>query len=1021
MNPARATTTGAGGRLLDRSPDRTLVSTTNPDTGVVELRKLFERGSLADAEREVAVAAWLQHLDVVQYLGAEFDPVTSRPCVRMQLVEGLDLAQLVAEQGALPAPLACRIGASIAATLAGMHALLRLELPRGLCHGDIKPGNVIWTGERAVLLDLEHAAPIGDGSPGRGWRTGTEGFQAPEAARLGAPTAALDVFALGATLRHLLSGGDPRCRLSSQDPELAAVITSCCDPDPRGRPDANTLATVLASLSPRLDTDAAERTLDAVQHGRLDDAAAQLAAIPPDAARTRQLQKLLRSRQRLLQRLPHCLATAAAPKAEPGQLLADLAAVAAVLRRFPRHEATLQRRAELLRSTGTLLLQALPQLSQRVREEAFAEAIALLQQLRELVAAARRLPGQLLIPFDGDPRMPSMLQRQPLQFLAGLQRDLEGQQEDHADLVADVERAEADLDLPTAERAIDRIAERTGGTTAAVSHRRDRLHRLGFWLERLARARRSLERLAELTPTDQPALVQFLDDCSTRVGAASPGNDSHAAMGLRSLQLTLLSLAEEFPRLGQRLQPCQLELGQALEHTTDEAWTLLQRAQEKLQTLPVPVRPLQTLLHRLDALRLLEAIVDRPQRPRSQWLDGVEALRFELEQARATRDRLAQGAELAMARGHWTTGLFDMERAVTSLDAEDDNTEAARRLHDRLTEARRKKRELEAALQRNMELSSRFAALLDAPDADYPERLRVLRERRDGLQFLVMQVPPERGELYARDLREVETLLVLEQAAEAEALLDHTELPAERLRLARATLAQLSASPSATEVGAELPGRIARLQEHWRHLASSAQREVESERTAAAEARRRLRRRRWAGAGAAMMLVLLGGLGYQALAGSRGEGARGPSLQTQRPALQIADDEVAAVRELREFAVDPALRPTATALVDVVERGGAPLPDIAAWQAELQDAVRTWATAAAAASSHGRDPAQLAASQRFGAAAWRTGLVLAALHNRDAAKVEALWAAAVAARPQLSPHGIELPADMATQLRSLLH
>lgn len=1013
MDPARATTTGAGGRLLYCSPDRTLVSATNPDTGEVELRKLFERGSLADAEREVAVASWLQHLDVVRCLGAELDPATSRPCVRMQLVEGRDLGQLVAAAGALPAALVCRIGASLAATLAGLHALRRPELPRGLCHGDVKPGNVIWTGERAVLLDFEHTAPIGDGGPGRGWRTGTEGYQAPEAAQLAAPTAAFDVFALGATLRWLLGGGAPDRGLDGQDPELAAVIAACCDHDARGRPQAAALARVLAAKAASLETDAAEHALAALQQGRLDDAAAALAAVP-DGPRRARLGEWLGARRRLLQRRPHCLTAPTAPAAEPQLLRRELDQVAALLRRFPRHPGTLARRAALQHRVGELLTQALPQLTQRLREEAFAEAATFLQQLRQLLAAALRLPGQLPIPFDGDARMPSMLQRQPLQFLAGLQHDLEQQQEDHAELVAAIERAEAELDLPTAERAIDRIAERTGGATAAVSRRRDRLHRLGFWLERLARARRSIERLGELTPGEQPALLQFLADCGRCVGIAA-GSDNQAAMGLRSLQLTLQSLSEEFPRLGHRLQPCRDELARALEHTTDEAWNLLARAQEKLRAVPVPVRPLQTLLHRLDALRLLEAIVDRPQRPRSQWLDGVEALRFELEQARATRDRLAQGAELAMARGHWTTGLFDMERAVTSLDADDDNTEAARRLHDRLTEARRKKRELETALQRNMELSSRYAALLDAPDADYPERLRVLRERRDGLQFLVMQVPPDRGELYARDLREVETLLMLEQAAEAEALLDHTEMPAERLRLARATLAQLSVSPSATEVGAELPGRIARLQEHWRHLANSAQREVESERAAVAEARRRSRRRRWAGAGASLMLVLLAGLGYQAMAGGRG---RPPALQLQRNVAAIADDERAALGELRAFAAaaDASLRPQATALIDVVEQGGTDLPDVAAWQASLHDAVLAWAATAA----HGdRDPARLAAGQRFGAAAFCTGLVLAALHHRDAATVEALAAAAEAAHLRLASHGIELPADFAAQLRRL--
>lgn len=1007
MDPAPATTTGSGGRLLACSPDRTLVATTDPRTGAAEVRKLFERGSLADAEREVAVGRWLAGLDVVAATAAELDPVTSRPCVRMPLVEGRDLGRLVAEGGALPAALVCRIGAQLATTLAAMHALRRPELPRGLCHGDVKPANVLWTGERAVLLDLEQAAAIGDGAPGRGWQGGTDGFRAPEAAALAAPTAAFDIFALGRTLRWLLDGGERRPQprlLAAHEPRLAQLLASCTADEADARPEAAALAASLATLADELAASASEAVLAALQRG--DDARLDAVAGP----RREALQALAQRLQRLRRRLPP-LATDLAD--EPGPLLAALRQVGARLRRWPCQPELLARRAELLKAAGELLGEAMQRHRQRCRDEAFAEAATFLADLRQLAAAALELPGRLPIPFAGDPRMPPLAVRQPLQFLASLQRDLEQRQEDHAELEAAVDAAEAALDLATAERAIDRMAAQTGGTTAAQSRRRDRLHRLGFWLERLQRARRSIERLGELLPDGQPALRRLLDDC----GGSNGNGNGHAAMGLRSLQLTLLNLGDEFPQLQPRLQPCRDELTAALARTSEQAWQLLDRAHGMLRAVPVPVRPLQTLLHRLDNLRLLEAVIDLPERARSQWHDRVEALRLELEQARATRDRLAQGAELAIARGHWTTGLFDMERAVTAVDDGDDDTEATRQLHERLLEARRKKRELEAAVQRNMQLASRFADLLDAPDADYGERLRVLRERRDCLQYLVLQVPGERGELYASDLREVETLLVLEQAAEAEAQLDHTALPAERLRLSRATLAQLSQPTSTTDVGAELPGRIARLQEHWRHLASSAQREVEQERQQAKDRLRRRRRRQLAAAGAGVMLFAFLGLGYQVMANNRAGSELVLWQPTQRPVAEIASDRAAAVRELRSFTtgLPEALQPPARALVDAVDAPPA-AADLGPWQQTLQQRVQDWAVAAGAA---GLVTDQLAACQRFGAAAWRTGLVLAALQSGDAAAIEAMTRSAAAAAEGLSAHGIDLPIDIGTQLRSL--
>ena len=1025
MDSARATTTGTGGRLIHCSPDRTLVSTLDATSGAEELRKLFERGSLADAEREVAMATFVQHLDVVRYLGADLDPVTSRPCVRMQLVPGRELGQLVADDGALPAALVCRIGHGLARTLAGMHALRRPELPRGLCHGDVKPTNVMWDGQRAVLLDLEHAAAIGDGSHGRGYLCGTEGFRAPETEQLSQPTAAFDVFALGATLRWLLDGGDVTRGAALQPAALQAMLCECTDPEPSRRPTAAALAERLERLRAECDADPDEPVRRALQSGLLDEAEVLLQELAAEHADAPALRRLLRRRRRLLGRRPHCLVVAADLPGEPAALHRELRLVAAALRRFPAHAGSLQRRTALRHAVGHLLTKAVPRLMPLLREEEFAAAGTFLSDLRAVVSGARELPGGLPVPFDGDPRMPALVQRQPLQFLAGLKQDLEQQQEDHEALFAELEQAEAEFDVAAAEQAIERIAAHTGGTTGAVIRRRDRLHRLVFWLERLARARRPVDRLGELAPAGQPELRQLLAVCSERVAITS---DSQTPMGLRSLQLTLQNLADEFPRLHARLQPCRDELALALVHTSDEAWALLAKAQEMLRALPVPVRPLQTLLHRLDGLRLLEAVVDRPQRPRSHWLDQVEGLRTELEQARATRDRLAHGAELAMARGHWTTGLFEMERAVTSVDADDDNTETARRLHERLDVARRKKRELEAAMQRNVALGARFAGLLDAPDADCAERLRVLRERRDCLQFLIMQVPQDRGELYARDLREVETLILVEQAADAEARLDHTDLPTERLQLARATLLQLSESPGTGDAGNQPPGRIARLQEHWRHLAASSQREVELLRQQQQQGATRRRRRHQTVAAACTLLLLALALGYFAVFGGHDSAAATSTamlLRELRPVAAIAADQDAALRELRDFAtgLDAARQGPALGLVDAIAtkpstdrtRGGDPLR--LEWLSQLHAAVG--AAAAGTMAAPGLDAERLAAYRRFVAAAWRTGLVLAALAHPDS--VDAIVAAAEAEQPQLRAFGVELPADLHSQLSRLQH
>jgi hypothetical protein len=434
------------------------------------------------------------------------------------------------------------------------------------------------------------------------------------------------------------------------------------------------------------------------------------------------------------------------------------------------------------------------------------------------------------VPFVADDAGgPGLLHRDPLAFVQRLEQQLDAAECELHDELDRIVAAERGLDLRGAEAAVDAMASRCGGTSPTAARQRDRLHRLGFYLDRVARAEPNVERMTPLWDAAalQP-LTAFVATTMQARGRTPRADTAQGAVGLRSLQLTLASLADAFPHLP-RVAPALEALTQALAHVTDQAWSLLAGARQQLQATPVPVRPLQLTLGRLDTFRILEAFVDRPQRPRSQLLDEVEALRLALEQARATRDRLAESAESALARGHWTTGLFDMERAVAGLDAPGDDRERdeASRLQQRLEQARQKKQEVEAAVRRNVDLASAYGTLQDDSASTFEGRLQVLEERRDCLLFLTMQVPAERAVLYRRDLRDVDTQIALERAGLAEHQLDATVDPEERLRLVRATLDQLAASVTQGDQALDPPGRVVRLLEHWRTVASHCQRAVE--------------------------------------------------------------------------------------------------------------------------------------------------------------------------------------------------
>ncbi|MEC9047432.1 MAG: hypothetical protein VYA51_05420 [Planctomycetota bacterium] len=782
-----------------------------------EVHKVYLSGASADAEHEVAMGVLAAGSGVVRYLGSGSDAATGRPTVRQEYVEGENLETLALRLGALPATEALRIIQRLAQTLERLHATRTPLAPHGLCHGDVKPQNLLAVpGGDVLLLDFEHARPIGVSADERAFTGGTVAWSPPEALRGASPNAAFDVFGLGATLAFLLDGGTSRS--VPRHVEVDALVRACCDADADGRPAAADVATRCERLIATLADDEAEQHLHDWSAG-----ACRVAPSPSTDPRT----ETWFARKRLLQRLPTLLAPPEDLPEDPAQLRAELEAVGRALRRFPRSAAALARRRDVLDAIAALLLHAAATVRDLHKCERFGEAASWLRATEELIRAATAAPGGLArIAKVPTGQMAGPLQRAPLEFVQMLANETAAANEALARRRASIEAAQRELDFASAEHHIEAMATEYGGTSAAVAEQRDALHRLAFYLDRIARAAPNVARAAPLWDAERlRALQQFVDAaCAAPLQRDSGGG----AVGLRSLQLTLGNVAEEFPHLTQAA-PALAALSAALIQLTDNAWQQLSDAEQRLTIVPVPVRPLQLALGRLDTIRMIEAFVDRPERPRSDLLDGLERLRLGLEQARSTRDRLTENAEHALARGHWTTGLFEMERAVAGLSPGDEGERVeAERLLERLQAARRTKQELESAVRRNVELSARYVALEDDAHSTADARLRVLQERRDCLMFLGMHVQTERAELYRQDLRQVETQIALERAEDAERRLNELTDSSQRLRLARETLAALGVDESG-QSDPERSGRVLRLQEHWRSIAATSQASIAAE------------------------------------------------------------------------------------------------------------------------------------------------------------------------------------------------
>jgi outer membrane protein assembly factor BamB len=197
----------------------------------------------------------------------------TRPWIASEFLAGLTLAEAVEAHGPLPEPALRALGASLADTLADIHAA-------GFIHRDLKPPNIVLTSDGPRVIDFGIARPEhGLTLTTTGQAPVTPGYGAPEQVLGRRVTPAADVFSLGAVLAYALTGqrafegshvavvqyavvhGEPR--LDGVEPQLRALVEPCLAKDPAARPQP---AEIVRSM------DVPKRADRAWKRGRLADA-----------------------------------------------------------------------------------------------------------------------------------------------------------------------------------------------------------------------------------------------------------------------------------------------------------------------------------------------------------------------------------------------------------------------------------------------------------------------------------------------------------------------------------------------------------------------------------------------------------------------------------------------------------------------------------------------------------------------------------------------------------------------------
>jgi serine/threonine protein kinase len=185
---------------------------------------------------EARATARLRHPSIVSVEESGQDG--GRFWLAMELVSGETLQARIARQGPLDEREAATVALALAQALDHAHG-------RSVLHRDVKPHNVLVAADdRPRLVDFGIAKLVGDGTlTGTGAMLGTPGYMPPEQVeRRGAIDGRADVYALGATLFHMLTGRPPFGGAT-----LAQVVMAVLKAPPP------TPSALRAGLSPALD------------------------------------------------------------------------------------------------------------------------------------------------------------------------------------------------------------------------------------------------------------------------------------------------------------------------------------------------------------------------------------------------------------------------------------------------------------------------------------------------------------------------------------------------------------------------------------------------------------------------------------------------------------------------------------------------------------------------------------------------------------------------------------------------
>jgi hypothetical protein len=206
----------------------------------LKLIDIADPGAREQARREASLLTTIEHPHVLPMLGIADTP--GALVLVLALAGGGSLADLLTVRGTLPPGEIVTVCAPIGQALADLHA-------RGLVHGNLTPGNVVFTADGRPMI-----ADLGISRLGGEFRTEVgmiDGYAAPEVQAGYPPQPGSDVYGLAVIAMRSLTGYVPAhpIVLPGIPPATQGALAQALHPDPMRRPDAMSLSNALFALA----------------------------------------------------------------------------------------------------------------------------------------------------------------------------------------------------------------------------------------------------------------------------------------------------------------------------------------------------------------------------------------------------------------------------------------------------------------------------------------------------------------------------------------------------------------------------------------------------------------------------------------------------------------------------------------------------------------------------------------------------------------------------------------------------